>query len=51
VIESPRQLFQPAAEAPLQFPDEEDSTFLLHLVLLLCRLFLRRLDVLRGGPP
>lgn len=29
--------------------DEEDSTFRLHLVLLLSRLFLRRLDALRGG--
>jgi len=29
--------------------DEEDSTFRLHMVLLLCWLFLRRLDVLRGG--
>lgn len=31
--------------------DEEDSTFRLHLVLLLGRLFLRRLDALRGGQP
>jgi len=31
--------------------DEEDSTFRLHLVLLLSRLFLRRLDALRGGRP
>ena len=29
--------------------DEEDSTFRLHLVLLLGRLLLRRLDSLRGG--
>jgi hypothetical protein len=31
--------------------DEEDSTFRLHLVLLLGRLFLRRIDALRGGQP
>jgi hypothetical protein len=31
--------------------DEEDSTFRLHLVLLLSRLFLRRLDALRRGQP
>ena len=31
--------------------DEEDSTFRLHLVLLLSRLFLRRVDTLRAGQP
>jgi hypothetical protein len=31
--------------------DEEDSTFRLHLVLLLGRLFLRRFDARRGGRP
>ena len=31
--------------------DEEDSTFRLHLVLVLGRLFLRRLDALRGARP
>jgi hypothetical protein len=30
---------------------DEDSTFRLHLVMLLMRLFLRRLDTLRGGHP
>jgi len=31
--------------------DEEDCTFRLHLVLLVGRLFLRRLDVAKGGKP
>ena len=31
--------------------DEEDSTFRLHLGLLLSRLFLRRSDALRRGQP
>ena len=32
--------------------DEEDSTFRLHLVLLVARLFLRRLDgIVTGGSP